>query len=201
MLIPDDVPAPWRVVDDMSPVPKSISSALEAGVSPEVSDTDPALVSWDMIENTDNGMRMILRMVPEYAVGQVGPIIGAIVSGLVAFPRKGSRELKGADLRDIPTLTIQTRVGLRKAETNTALAEALGSVDPKLIHLGEVARRWLELKEANVGNPSRVIADEHNRGLSTVQAWVAEARKAGLLSRTSQGRAGRPPAASAGSNA
>lgn len=194
MLIPEDVPPPWRVVPGSTPIPPPMSEHFENALGLTSTADERADVSWDMIEHESSGLRVILRMVPDFGAAPTGRsnIIGAIVTALVALPELGSVELRAATLRDVPTKNIQTRTGIRLGQTNHVLSEFLSSPDPKFAHAGAVARRWLELQAAGVRNPAHTIAAERGRALSTVQAWVADARALGALPRNAQGTSGRP---------
>jgi hypothetical protein len=173
-----DLPKPWCVVS--SPIEQEQASALDAVAGLETGPADP--VSWDLIENSETGRRVMLRMGFDDS--------GIVVTG-VYVPGPGAIGI--GELRSLPLAAVESAVRSRKANTHATLSAALmagpdahegplgsptGPDDARFY--ARLALRYLRVA-ANSARPATDLAKAEGVTPRTVQRWTARSRELGLL--------------------
>lgn len=153
-----------------------------------------ARARWSVIKNERTGERAWLRM-------HGGTT--AAVTGLVFVPEQQNTRIINRSVRSIPLAAIE----LASQEENLRLRRQL---EQDLFHRQEdwkpslplgsprevedfhhrVALQFLDLKQRGFSRPVAQMAEINQRPLKTVQGWVTDARKKGLLPPGKRGRAG-----------
>ncbi|WP_405426365.1 helix-turn-helix domain-containing protein [Streptomyces erythrochromogenes] len=186
MISDQDLPAPWRVV--ASPIDQDSATQLDSVAGLQVGVEDP--VSWDVIEHSETGRRVMLRM----GLDEAG---GAAVTGMYV---PGPLPLGIGELRTIPLAAIEAAVRNRRAAGITSVQAALmAGPDPYSGPLGRpdgpddtqffarLAMRYTRVAQSSMG-PATDLAKAEGVTPRTIQRWTARARELGLLP---QGRRGK----------
>ncbi|MEV5314268.1 hypothetical protein [Streptomyces sp. NPDC052610] len=186
MITDKDLPEPWRVV--ASPIEQASATQLDAVAGLHTDHEDP--VSWDLIENSDTGRRIMLRMGVDDS--------GVVVTG-VYVPGPGAIGI--GELRSLPLAAIESAVRSRRGQSDAAVQAALeagpdGDQGPLGNPEGPNDRRFyarLALRYLRVAasspRPATDLAKQEGVTARTVQRWTARARELGLLPPGRPGRA------------
>lgn len=163
-----------------SPIDQEHAAALDAAGGLEVGAEDP--VSWDLIENTDTGRRVMLRM----GVDETGVVITGIYV-------PGPSAIGIGELRNLPLAAIESAARSRKARADAFFGAALeagpdadegplgnpdGPNDRQFY--GRLALRYLRVASESA-RPATDLAKAEGVTPRTVQRWTARARELGLL--------------------
>lgn len=179
MITDQDLPQPWRVL--ASPIDQQSSTQLDAVAGLATGVEDP--VSWDLIENTETGRRLMLRMGIDDS--------GIVITG-VYVPGPGAVGI--GELRSFPLASIEAAVRSRRATAGASVQAALvaGPGDPHEGPLGNpsgpddkqffarLALRYLRVA-ADSPRPATDLAKAEGVTPRTVQRWTARARELELL--------------------
>ncbi|MGW4434703.1 hypothetical protein ACWELO_02790 [Streptomyces sp. NPDC004596] len=178
MITDQDLPKPWRVL--ASPIDQESSTQLDAAAGLQTGVEDP--VSWDLLENTETGRRLMLRMGLDDT--------GIVVTG-VYVPGPGTIGI--GELRSFPLAAIEAAVRARRGQSDASIAAALaagpdaedgplGSPDGPNDRrfYGRLALRYLRVA-AESPKPATDLAKAEGVTARTVQRWTARARELGLL--------------------
>lgn len=187
MITDQDLPRPWRVL--ASPIDQADASQLDAvaGLTTGIEDS----VSWDLIENTETGRRLMLRMGVDES--------GTVITG-VYVPGPGAVGI--GELRAFPLAAIESAVRSRRATAGAKVQAAVmaGPDDPHEGPLGNptgpddtrffarLALRYLRVA-AESARPATDLAKAEGVTPRTVQRWTARARELSLLPPGRPGRA------------
>ncbi|MFI8279766.1 hypothetical protein ACIGBH_33680 [Streptomyces sp. NPDC085929] len=186
MINDQDVPDPWRVI--ASPIDQDSATALDAVAGLQTGAEDP--VSWDVIEHSETGRRVMLRM----ALDETG---GVVITGMYV---PGDSPLGIGELRTIPLAAIEAAARNRRATRVTKVQAALlagpapfegplgrpeGPDDTQFF--ARLAMRYMRVAQSSTG-PATDLAKAEGVTPRTIQRWTARARELGLLS---QGRRGK----------
>jgi len=165
-----------------SPIDQEAASQLDAVAGITTTIEDP--VSWDLIENTESGRRVMLRM----GADESGPVITGIY-----VPAGPPGPTGIGEVRNLPLASIEAAVRSRKIQAATAVKAAL-MAGPDA-HKGPLGRpsgpddarfyARLALRYARVAarssRPATDLAKEEGVTPRTVQRWTSRARELGLL--------------------
>ncbi|MEH3088738.1 MAG: hypothetical protein PGN24_03755 [Microbacterium arborescens] len=184
-----DLPQPWVLEPAPGPIQQGLEELL---VGP--SEAGALRASWEQIRNAQTGERALLRL-------QGTPGEGVAVTGLVFLPAVPGKRISNRVLRSIPLAGIETGIDARRAERRLRLAKLLdtsgwdplgpvGSPRDTPQFYERVAHQFVHLKESGEARPMARMVDINQRPAKTVQGWVAEARKIGLLPPGKRGKAG-----------
>ncbi|MFF0061078.1 hypothetical protein ACFYRC_05940 [Streptomyces sp. NPDC005279] len=178
MLTDRDLPEPWRV--RAAPISQGDATQLDAVAGLHTTADDP--VSWDLIENTESGRRVMLRMGMDDT--------GIAVTGVYV---PGPASIGIGELRGLPLAAIEAAVRSRRARAG-ALVQAAIMAGPDL-HEGPLGRpdgpddatffarlamRYVRVAESSA-KPATDLAKAEGVTPRTVQRWTARARELNLL--------------------
>lgn len=186
---PQDLPHPWTLCPADAALSDELERVLVAG-----QDESPLRPSWELIQNSDTGERAWLRL-------QGTPGEGVAVTALVFLPTEPGQRISNRTLRSIPLAGIETSIDGRRVDRRLKLANLLsgeewdplapvGSPRDGSYFYERVALQFLHLKESGESRPVARMVELNSRPAKTVQGWVTEARKFGLLPPGKQGKAG-----------
>ena len=147
---------------------------------------------WSLIRNAQTGEKAWLRL---FEQGEAG------VTALVFTPRSIDSRIINRSVRSIPLaaieLSLQEQSQRRRRQLDHRLFdkdwdpdEPVGNPRETNHFYERVALQFLSLKENGEARPVARMAEINQRPLKTVQGWVTDTRKKGLLPPGKRGRAG-----------
>lgn len=204
----DFLPDPWRLVETLPPAEQDV---LEASVGSKLTydDLTPDDIDsrdqmklpksrrsmyvmghrWVRLQNVDTDGEVILRL-------QSSPERdGSIRVSSVIYPFEPARDLKGADLRALPIAALNAAFSKREqegtarmhillalGEETTDALDSLPRASASDRFSALVARQFLAIESAGESrNVAKAMAELNDVPLSTVQRWIARARKQAFL--------------------
>lgn len=193
MLENDDLPDGWEVV--ASPIPEG--NELERLLQRTYPSSGDPVHSWDEIQSTTSGTRIILRMAPPEVIE--GRIVndGARVTGVVILPPNADERVTAADMR-FPLGSIESAANMRRADLAPGVRAMImasdytppapvGRPDGTDEFYARVAELWRFFVDDD--NPTERVREVNEVSLPTAQRWVTEARKRKMLPPGRRGRA------------
>ena len=143
---------------------------------------------WVEIVNVDTDLLVYLRL--QHAIATRVVKISAVV-----YPMDPSREITGSDLRGLPIAarnaaftrheqheSARLLIALTLGEDAPDALEKLPTPDASARFAALVAAQYVALEQAHPDkNVAKLMAELNERPLPTVQAWIARARKRGIL--------------------
>jgi hypothetical protein len=223
LLVDADLPEGWRLPERSPLDPEGESGGIDRALHYEDwIDNAPGLDRklrsehgnldegrWFLIQHTEMGIRVLLRMQSQVRVYQ--DRMGEVrITGVVHLPFFAGDPITSQLLRELPTAKIEAAINKRLFAVTGATrfqdgkitlpsGRTLSSVDV-IAPIGDpkrtsdfyelVALQHARLAEDGDPNPTATMARLSEVALSTAQGWVAKARVRGLLPPGRRGRAG-----------
>lgn len=177
LLVPEDLPAGWRMPDPTPIDPDTDSAALDAALKYEKwVDPEPGLDRnlrsghndgrdgrWFLIQHIESSTRVLLRLQRQYVLAQE-PQGEVRITGIVYLPEWAGDPVASPMLRNLPTSRIEAAINRRQfTVTGTTRFEGGTMTMPsgRILHASEVMKP--------LGNPKRtpdfyeVVALQHTR--------------------------------------
>jgi hypothetical protein len=190
MIPQEPLPEGWKPDKDLTDEEGlALDRLLFAGERPE----ERARARWSLIKNDSTGERAWLRIYGSSA---------AAVTAFIFAPGEIDERVNNRSVRAVPLaaieLAIQEDEQLRRRKLDNRLgffegwsvSDPLGNPREVENFYRRVAIQFLDIKRMGIERPVARMAEINHRPLKTVQGWVTEARKRGLLPPGKPGRAG-----------
>lgn len=146
---------------------------------------------WAHLRNVDTDVEAYVRLQLSNETGKATEVTA------VAFPQDMTRSLVGTDLRSLPVAAIAAAYtkhendGVAHLQIALTLGDDFKSLDPlqplpaasaNSTFAARVALQFMKLEESTPSHKvPRAMADLNGTPLSTIQRWIARARKGGYL--------------------
>jgi len=170
---------------------------------------DPADGRWYLIQHVETSTRVLLRLQRQYVMDQ-RPMGEVRITGITYLPEWAGDPVASPILRELPTSKIEAAINRRQFTVTGTTRFQNGKMtlpSGRTLHSLEVMRplgdpkrtpdfyelvalQHTRLTDDGDPNPTATMARNSNVPLSTVQGWVARARRKALLPPGRRGRAG-----------
>lgn len=164
---------------------------------------------WFLIQHVESSTRVLLRLQRLYLLGEE-PKGEVRITGIIYLPEWAGDPVASPMLRNLPTSRIEAAINRRQFAVTGAsrfeggtmtmpsgrvmreehVMKPLGNPKRTLDFYEVVALQHTRLVDDGEPNPTARMAELSRVPLSTVQGWVARARRKGLLPPGRRGRAG-----------